>query len=516
MLSTHTTSTAELEQKCAKLRQRLKDWEGSFATTHDGQKPSREDVKQHPDIGTSTRHWVLGGAHTLTLMIAQRYKDYNKLRAALASTQTRKLSSPAATKRIHPDPTDPLVPSETPRKRQKQLQSFPPSAVDPYDPPISPLLSPNRQRKCIGPTPQKDGHVLGLFDGMSSTSASKTPTKREALETVTANVQATPSKKSIQGPGPAVKGSQNAPVSNSEPDILPVKLTPSMQRIIRSCTPGSRGSMSKLRFDDTPAFLRRDSQRTFAPKTDSVTEGGSISWSPIAVRRLPQPGGRSLSEIVKGLRAIEDEQLDEELSLLREMEDGSAAIDKIPSRPKLLMKDTQRFDMPLGPDGRLDVGVEAEEQAIEGEGRGRDGKPLKVWRKKGQKRTTRRVNMKPNTAKWKPEPKWEFRDCQEEYNSGNLVETQTGDAGSRALENGAADADEEFDTQVTAGQRDVTRKSLENRQKPDQQRNQKNGGLLMKAKKKISATAHANFRALKIKNKHCKSKQSGRRFRTRR
>lgn len=58
--------------------------------------------------------------------------------------------------------------------------------------------------------------------------------------------------------------------------------------------------------------------------------------------------------------------------------------------------------MPLGPDG----GGDSEDSEIEEEGKGRDGRPLKTWKRKGQKRTTRRVLMKPNVAKWKPEPAW--------------------------------------------------------------------------------------------------------------
>jgi len=41
--------TAMSEQ--AKLRAELKEWERSFATTHDGRKAGREDIKQHPEIG---------------------------------------------------------------------------------------------------------------------------------------------------------------------------------------------------------------------------------------------------------------------------------------------------------------------------------------------------------------------------------------------------------------------------------------------------------------------------------
>ena len=34
-----------------KLRLELKEWEQSFAATHQGRKAGREDIKQHPEIG---------------------------------------------------------------------------------------------------------------------------------------------------------------------------------------------------------------------------------------------------------------------------------------------------------------------------------------------------------------------------------------------------------------------------------------------------------------------------------
>lgn len=36
------------------LRLELKAWEKAFATAHQGQKASREDIKQHPEIGISS------------------------------------------------------------------------------------------------------------------------------------------------------------------------------------------------------------------------------------------------------------------------------------------------------------------------------------------------------------------------------------------------------------------------------------------------------------------------------
>lgn len=43
-----------MEQPCQKLRLELKEWEKAFATANGGKKAGREDIKQHPDIGTLT------------------------------------------------------------------------------------------------------------------------------------------------------------------------------------------------------------------------------------------------------------------------------------------------------------------------------------------------------------------------------------------------------------------------------------------------------------------------------
>lgn len=44
-------SSAEVASRAVILRAELKTWEKEFASTHDGRKAGREDIKQHPDIG---------------------------------------------------------------------------------------------------------------------------------------------------------------------------------------------------------------------------------------------------------------------------------------------------------------------------------------------------------------------------------------------------------------------------------------------------------------------------------
>lgn len=238
-------------------------------------------------------------------------------------------------------------------------------------------------------------------------------------------------------------------------------------------------------------------------KENGLGDEEGLSWSPMAVRKLPKAAGRGLSALVRGLREMEDEELDEELDMLREMESESAPRNDL-DQPKVLVNDSQRPDMPLGPDG----GLESDEDGVEyaDEGKGRDGKPLKVWKKKGQKRTTRRVLMKPNTAKWKPERAWDVGEANGDEEDG-VAETQTvGADRSTDWKDHDRDSDEHEDIEgsqgamdVGKGGRDAFDKDLEKKE-----------GLAKKVKKKISATAHANFRALKIKNKQSKGKNGGR------
>lgn len=266
------------------------------------------------------------------------------------------------------------------------------------------------------------------------------------------------------------------------------------------------GGVSKLTFDgETPEFLRRDSQRAAFPSyppVGSQAGGDAVSWSPVKVRMPVKPAGRGLSALVKGLRGMQDEALDEDLDIMNELEAEQAGGDghtQTLKQPKLLVRDSQ-MEMPLGPDGEGDLSNDEEESKTEG--RGRDGKPLKVWKKKGQKRSTRRVNMKPTAGKWKPEPAWEGG--KESEDDLAVQETQVGDAiipvGSDAEGDGADGQDHGWD-----GMED----GVEGRNIAAVDPEAAPAAPPKAKKKKVSATAHANFRALKIKNKQSKGKRGG-------
>ena len=291
---------------------------------------------------------------------------------------------------------------------------------------------------------------------------------------------------------------QKSPPSGAKSKLLNDLLTPPTRRTVDYSTPAPRSVVSNLRFDDTPAFLRRDSQRANMSKEDILGDE-RVSWSPIAIRKPPKVAGRALSALLRGLRAMEDEALDEELDALREMESESASRNSL-QQPKVLDNHSQRPDMPLGPDGGLESGEDGVGYADDG--KRRDGKPMKAWKKKGQKRTTRRVLMKPNTVKWKPEPAWKV-DQADGDNKDCAAETQT--LSTDRSKSYACDSDDYEDIdggQGATGARNVRRDALD-------QSLRKKQGSAKSIKKKISATAHANFRALHIKNKQSKVKKGG-------
>ena len=196
---------------------------------------------------------------------------------------------------------------------------------------------------------------------------------------------------------------------------------------------------------------------------------------------------------------MEDEGLDEELMMLREMESEIALRNQL-DRPEIIVNDIQRPDMPLGPDGGL--GSDKEDVGNADDGKGMNGKPLKRWKKKGQKRTTRRVLMKPNTAKWKPEPAWNVCQVYEDEEDG-VTETQSGRADqSTDWKEYGSNGDEYEDTEVLPKVRKAT---IGRRDDAFDIRREKKERLTKKGTR-TSATAHANYRALKIRKKQSKGR----------
>lgn len=278
---------------------------------------------------------------------------------------------------------------------------------------------------------------------------------------------------------------------------LDVRETPSIQRIIQSCTPGSRTSVRKLKFDDTPAFLRRDSKQS-QPMQNNMDKDQSIQWSPFASRLKRQSSGRSLSAIVKGLRDMEEECLDDELEVMRELEGQPSSVPmQSVTNPKFQVEASQPAEMPLGPDRREDTSEEEED------GKTTLGRPLKIFKKKGQKRTTRRVNIRPNNTKWQPEPAWKGEESDAE--EAVVEETQPNDT-EKDKQTKDSDLEVAADQDFSSSESEKEHKKIK---KVREDLVKKTDAVKLKTRK-VSATAHANFRALKIKNRNSKGKGRGR------
>lgn len=216
--------------------------------------------------------------------------------------------------------------------------------------------------------------MLGLFDNLSA----ETPSKRRIIfGEIEPNVFQTPSKNTQASSEAALESrarGERTPLSVSKRNLFNQFITPKKRKIDEEGTP-----FSALKGLATPSFLRRDNVLNRIEEADETTPRPA----PWKRRGL----GRSLSSMIQAMRKDEDDRLDEEADIMRELEMEAEGI-SAPARPKVsqvLVEDSQVV-MPLGPDRGLESEEEEEEEQL-----GRDGKPRKVWKKKGLKRQTRRV-----------------------------------------------------------------------------------------------------------------------------
>ncbi|EGE02662.1 DNA replication regulator sld2 [Trichophyton equinum CBS 127.97] len=181
------------------LRAELKQWEKTF-TLQNSRKPGREDIKSNPAIGRSPLSIYQAEKHDANCITAEKYKEYARLRSD-SSQQTGKENgggkekakakakasvdqhTPKRTKRHCPFEDD--SPTAKPkictpsRTVTAGVGAGHPSRLDPYDSPSN-IRRLNGARdslplyEAIGPTPQRDGKALGLFDLLGSP-GQKTP-----------------------------------------------------------------------------------------------------------------------------------------------------------------------------------------------------------------------------------------------------------------------------------------------------------------------------------------------------
>ena len=518
----------------------------------------------------------------LTTCEAQKYKDYQFLQDRLSG----KAQAPKSETQLHskrkaefaepslPRPTKrvPAPTRETPQKRRaieiitpSHPRIIQPGQLDPDESPsaIQNLFTP-RKPTAIGPTPQKDGKLLGLFDLLPDESPEKdenpprvnaTPSQGGAHLNV-GDILATPS---------GAKHSRT-PRSNSKRFLLDAFMTPVKRRLSNaeksaknSLTPSS---ISKLNFA-TPEFLRRDN-RSLGPKLEAVKE---VDEDAIVSPEAPTPRGprrplvRGLSSMLADLRSIQDKALSEDEEAMREMEGGvasgprpkSATKSMLPTQPKLspvlqpdLLPDVQVLDSQRDanpfmefPDIDLSKDVSEEYENDEDEMSDmeklmveRDNK-LPVYKKKGQKRTTRRHNMKPVATKKTTRAKKTADAAHDDDIPGDdevhniLGETRDGvgnpdiipdtqhantfTADSLPLFDSKRNFDSESEdgTEYTAS---IGGTRYKRAKRPSDYRSDKEA-----RKHKVGAQVHTNYQRLKIRgNTGMKSKTSGGRFAKRR
>lgn len=608
---------SEYESQSLQLRAELKQFEAEWAQKNDGKKPSREAVKQNPDIGMPSR-LVFFDASNISPLTAQKYKQYNKLRDILSGKIPPPTKSdnqdPSQRKRKQPETS--LPSASTPSKRNRSAatpKSQHYSAVhEAITPDVARKLFSPAVPSSIGPTPQKDGRVLGLFDLISHTPSKSTDETKPRASGFTA----TPSKRRhaldlendkddddhddkdgkefITPSIPRHRNLDRTPSSGRNRNLLDSFLgvratktstplnkntgnSPSKNNLTK--TPSGERSVSKLQFA-TPAFLRR----TSAPLPPVDENGEWLDIEPLKLPRKPFSiaKGKGLSSVVASLRKMEQEKLDEELDMLREMElmeqggtgppppkktvaSTSEDTEKKkqvadPAEPEVEPEEENNFEedeaalieveasflespsskrkkerRPVLLSGFDDENVydSQEDENLSKEGLDRNGQPLRVFKKKGQKRTTRKVNMRPTRTKRPSAPVAEEEDDSEEESNDVIPETQfdvtknldgddhhtldsmsSGGSGSE-FDDGSESEDEEAEASTTKAAKAAAKKKAppaKEKTKKDataetkKKKGTKEGADKEPAKKPrmVKATANANFKRLKLKNNGAK------------
>ncbi|POS85056.1 hypothetical protein EPUL_003940 [Erysiphe pulchra] len=393
------------DERSKLLRAELKKWEKEFSAKNNGKKASREDIRQN-------------------LEIAAKYKEYNRIRDAHTrhisrTSQVKHRLQPKTNERKQKSPTAENHLQErllTPLKRKISLEER-----ELYKSPsvTRSLFTP--RKISIGPTPQKEGRALGLFDLLGD---NESDGSREILgvvdplnpHTTASHAQKTPPKSHVKKDLTSLNVNVT-PASLSKRRRLDAFSTPSKNSrgdIYQGITPLS---VSKLHFS-TPSFLRRDSSIPNRPF--DLEENDDQPLSPQIMRVMKRkPPIKGLSSILADLRESQDQNLDQELDVLHEIEAEEMCITNKNSTVSSKDSDlgTKEFDsLPSYQKSSFIQVSGTDNQAIFENARSRKGSgndklvaqdvkddhSTKVYKKKGQKRTTRLVKMKPTRSKPPP------------------------------------------------------------------------------------------------------------------
>ena len=395
--------------------------------------------------------------------------------------------------------------SATPRRSSKEETA-------PHLSPVSEIVeeepTPACVRLALGPTPQKDGEILGIFDMLPAATPSKGVTVTNAPSEPV--VSATPSK--------------SAPSASSE---VQQSRTPqsSSRRFYLEAFAGT--PLKRKREDDvytpstakqnyaTPSFLQRNFSLS---RIEEDNEEAAAKERPFKKRGLV----RSLSTIIQGLKKQEEERLNDEWDVMNEIEAEQRGGTLQSNAPKILAEDSQAAEVPLGPDKGVGSGDEASD--VDAGSLDVNGKPRKAWKKRGLKRQTRRVLMRP--VLHQPKKAEAVTNSDSELSESEVVaETQLQEdlpapseglhAPEPSFEKEAEDPDYKHDSQQSNGHSTGKKSKKHKHAKMKEKTDGKDADSETKStsrKSKVSAQAHANFRKLNIKNKNSKASGRGRKF----
>ena len=439
------------------------------------------------------------------ILIAAKYKEYDRLRRNTSDTKSTpqkkaRIDSNGDVTALRERPANSVA--ATPRRGlegKTSIQLLQAPATVEEEP------TPACVRFALGPTPQKDGEVLGIFDALPAGTPSRGADVLNAVPELA--ISATPSKHAVSSSEPTLS---RTPQSSGKRFYLGGFVGTPLKRK-REDDDGAPSTIKRL--FATPSFLRRTAP--LARIDEDVNEGGS-SAPPFKRRGLV----RSLSTIIQGLRKQEEQRMDDEWDIMRELEEEEECPN--PGKGKaadVLVEDSQAVEMPLGPDQGPELSED--EADVDPGSLDANGNPRKVWKKKGQKRQTKRVKMRPVVHKPKKVTAEELPE-KTVVESEVVEETQDLSSKSRPGEGEVTDSEpadpgdrgDESEYECEAQQSETERKSKKRQKQKTVPSKPQEGDDGKKQRKttKVNALAHTNFRKLKIKNKNSKANGRGGRF----
>ncbi|KAK9323979.1 DNA replication/checkpoint protein [Lipomyces orientalis] len=341
---------ASLEQ----LKLDIKNWEYEFKNRF-GRQPEKKDVKQNSEIAAKYKEYQKAKQSTTGLKEnikeeeAHRRRDHHRDRQPRAGYRSRsqevREASPSPTndychtqKTVKDQPRHQLSQASTPTKS-------PSKAV--YDFPYVENSVHRQKITVIGPTPQSDGRVLGIFD---------------------------------------LTNSPNYLSQSQQTRILP-SASPSPASMVPLSTPTKTATMT------TPSSNRQRTPQSVTPSYFRPLNTNKIYMTPSPLK--PKKVSRGLTSILAELRQMQDEELDEHESIMLEIENCMPPIENICTNSVDGVESAVGLEHSAYHLGEI---KEGDAEMLLRESKQKEAmmlKKAKYTKAKTQKRTTRRVILRP-------------------------------------------------------------------------------------------------------------------------